>query len=115
MARPKLEIDPTLVLKLAAIHCTMNEIASVVECSVDTLERRFADVIAKGRDQGKMKLRKGLWDLAEDGNLGALIWLSKQHLGMSEKVEQMVDMSLVEKIERLKQLPDEELKQIVMK
>lgn len=88
MARPKKEIDPILVRKLAAIHCTTREIAAVLDCNEATLNRRFASELAKGREQGKTKLRQGLWDLASKGNLGALIWLSKQHLGMSDKVEE---------------------------
>lgn len=91
MARPRKKIDPILVEKLAAIHCTITEIASVCDCSVDTLERRFADIIEKGKSKGKTKLRQGLWELASKGNLGALIWLSKQHLDMTDKTETIGD------------------------
>ena len=108
MGRPKIEIDGDLVAKLARIHCTSSEIAAVVGCSVDTLDRRFAEEIAKGREEGKSTLRQGLWDLARKGNLGALIWLSKNHLGMSEKIESknetagtLVVQSVEERKERL--------------
>lgn len=87
MARPKLEIDEEVVEKLASIQCTMIEIASVVGCSVDTLERRFADIIKKGQDKGKMSLRRAMFQKANEGNATIMIWLSKQHLGMVDKFE----------------------------
>lgn len=83
MGKPK-EIDGELVEKLAAIHCTMQEMAAIVDCDVKTLRTRCSQEIEKGRLKGKQVLRRGLWDLARKGNLGALIWLSKQHLGMSD-------------------------------
>lgn len=83
--RPKLEIDPDTVEKLAAIHCSMAEIASVVECSVDTLQRRFADVVQRGRNKGKTSLKRWQWKAAEKGNVTMLIWLGKQHLDQSDQ------------------------------
>ena len=41
MARPKKKIDPEVIDRLAAIDCTIDEIASVCGCSRDTIERRF--------------------------------------------------------------------------
>lgn len=66
----------------------MIEIGSIVECSVDTLERNFADVIKKGRERGKSSLRRKQFEMAMNGNVTMLIWLGKQHLGQTEKVEQ---------------------------
>lgn len=91
MARPEIQIDEKLVEKLASIHCTMNEIAAAVGCSVDTLERRFADTIKKGRDKGKSSLRRHMWEAAQKGNTAMLIWLSKQTLGMREPRDDLVD------------------------
>ena len=87
--RPLANVDATLVEKLASIHCTMKEIAAVCDCSVDTLERRFADVIEKGRDKGKSALRRLQWDAAQKGNVTMMIFLGKQLLGQSDKVEQL--------------------------
>lgn len=86
MARPKKIIDDNLVLKLASIGCTMNEISAVVEASVDTLERRFAETIKKGRDMGRSTLRRYQWQNAEKGNVTMQIWLGKQMLGQTDKV-----------------------------
>lgn len=66
------------------MQCSNREIASFFDVHETTVIKRFSKELAKGRQHGKSKLRKGLWQLAEAGNLGALIWLSKQHLGMSD-------------------------------
>lgn len=87
MSRPKKQIDPKLVEKLARIHCTMIEIASVCGCSVDTLERRFADAIKEGRERGKASLRRHQWKLARTGNATMLIWLGKQLLEQKDNLD----------------------------
>jgi len=93
MARPRKKIDPEIVKKLAAIHCTMIEIAAVCECSVDTLERRFADVIKTSREKGRASLRRLQWEKAQSGNVGMMIWLGKQLLDQREKADEHVTMT----------------------
>lgn len=92
MARPRKFVDEALLRKLAVIHCTQEEMASVLSVSVDTLQRRFAAQIKSGRDEGKMSLRRKMWELALGGNVSLLIWLSKNELGYSDKVEQKQDV-----------------------
>ena len=90
MGRPKLEIDEGLVVQLAKIHCTHTEIAAVVGCSVDTLTRRFADIIEKAREDGKSSLRRAQWKAALSGDRTLMIWLGKQHLGQNDKQQHEV-------------------------
>ena len=71
--------------KLAALHCTVAEIGNFVGCSVDTLERRFADILHVGKDEGKISLRRKMYEVAMKGNCSMLIWLSKQYLGMTDR------------------------------
>jgi hypothetical protein len=78
--RPQKDIDPEQVRALAAIHCTLAEIGAVLDCSVDTLERHFADIIEKGKQQGRMSLRREQWKAARAGNVTMLIWLGKNLL-----------------------------------
>ena len=85
MARPEIEIDATLVEKLASIQCSKSEIAAIVGCSVDTLDRRFAEQMHKGREHGKMSLRRRQFDVANKGNATMLIWLGKQWLSQRDK------------------------------
>lgn len=94
--RPVKEIDFKLFENLCAIQCTLAEIAACLNCSEDTVERRveehygesFAEVFAEKKRLGKMSLRRSMFRKAQEGNPTMLIWLSKQHLGMREKIEQ---------------------------
>lgn len=88
MARPKkYDIDPKQVEKLASFGCTNTEIASFFGCSKDLISKSYSTNVAKGKDQGKIRLRQLMWRTAEGGNVSMLIWLSKQYLGMSDKQE----------------------------
>lgn len=91
--RPKLEIDERLVENLASIGCTNREIAAACNCSVDTLTDRFSEVMDKGRENGKTRLRKKQIEVALQGNVSMLIWLGKQMLGQAEKVEAKTEHS----------------------
>lgn len=84
--RPKLKLNEKQIFELAKIHCTTKEIAAIMDCSVDTLDRRFADLIHKGRQEGKITVRRVLWNVAIKGNVTMLIWLSKNLLGMHEPI-----------------------------
>jgi AraC-like DNA-binding protein len=85
MARPLKKIDPVQVEKLAMMFCTNEEIADVLGCSSDTLVRRFAESLKKGRSHAKASLRRHQFKAASAGNAALLIWLGKQHLGQTDK------------------------------
>jgi hypothetical protein len=100
MARPRKPVDEALLRKLAVIHCNQDEMASVLGVSVDTLQRRFAAQIKDGRAEGKMSLRRKMWEMALNGNVSLLIWLSKNELGFSDKVEEKTEVQAkVEQVE----------------
>lgn len=85
--RPKTEINLKELKDLASVQCTDNEIAAVMGVSVDTLARRYADVIKRARESGKQSLRRAQWKKAvEDGNPTMLIWCGKFHLGQKEEI-----------------------------
>ena len=96
MGRPILKIDKKEFEKLCGLHCTKMEIADWFSCSEDTIERwckreyteTFAAVIKKKSSKGKVSLRRMMYEKAQGGNVTMMIWLSKQHLGMKDKVEQ---------------------------
>lgn len=79
--RPLKDIDPDKVFKLALIHCTIKEIASVLDCGVTTIEDRFSDLLRKGWDEGQMSMKRKMHEIAMAGDVKMLIWLSKQRLG----------------------------------
>lgn len=95
MARPKIEIDSDDFEKLCGMHCTAAEIAGFFGCSVDTIERwckrtykmGFADCFKRFSAPGKISLRRKQYHVAMDGNVSMLIFLGKQYLGQSDKVE----------------------------
>ncbi len=82
--RPKLQLNEEQIIALAKIHCTMEEIAAVMGCSISTLQRNFDMAIKKGKEQGKTSLRRYMWKAAEKGSVPMMIWLSKQILDMRE-------------------------------
>jgi hypothetical protein len=83
--RPLKEISANQVKSLAEIGCTNIEIATVCGCSVDTLERRFADIIKKGRETMKSSLRRFQYTSAKSGSVPMQIWMGKQYLGQRDK------------------------------
>lgn len=99
MGRPKAKVDEVLVEELAGFGCTKTEIAAACKCSVDTLDRRFADKMAKGFEIGKKRLRKSMWNSALSGNVVAQIFLCKNVLGMADKIESKAEVTQDVKME----------------
>lgn len=87
MARPKLNIDPEQVIKLAQIGCKNKEIAEFFGCSEETICGRFSNEIRKGKANLKISLRRTQLQVALSGNVAMLIWLGKQLLEQNEKKE----------------------------
>ena len=89
VGRPRINIDLDILGNLASIGCTQEEIASVVGVSARTLQRNYADIIDRFKNKGKASLRKKMWDKAvKKDNTNMQIFLSKNYLGMSDKVQQ---------------------------
>jgi hypothetical protein len=87
MARPlkQVEVDiEALIVSMGQIHCTKREICAILEISVDTFDRRYADLYEKAKEQGREKLRSAIFMNAYRGNVAAQIFLSKNLLGMSD-------------------------------
>jgi hypothetical protein len=85
MGRPPIEIDANQVYELAKIGCRIQEIADFFGCSHDTIERRFALELDKGRADLKMSLRQWQLQAAKGGNVVMQIWLGKQLLGQLDR------------------------------
>ena len=84
--RPKKTIDYETAEKLAAIMCTQEEIASIMDVSVRTLQRdeEFCRIYKKGIDSARMSLRRKQLAMS-DSNPTMAIWLGKQYLGQKDK------------------------------
>jgi len=97
--RPKKEIDWNLVDSLCGIHCTGDEIASVLSVHYDTLNNRckekhgvnFSEYYKKASANGKISLRREQYKVAMKGNVSMLIWLGKNILGQKDAPEQNID------------------------
>lgn len=98
MARPRIEIDKEHFEDLCNLQCTIEEIAGFFKCSVDTIERwckrtynqSFADTYKTYSQNGKISLRRLQFKLAEK-NASLCIWLGKQYLGQTDKIELETD------------------------
>mgnify|MGYP003649989596 FL=1 len=93
MGRPQFVIDWKVVESMCGIYCTGEEIAGVLGCSYDTLERAikreysltFAEFFEQKAAKGKVSLRRKQFDSALSGDRTMLIWLGKQWLGQQDK------------------------------
>lgn len=87
VGRPKKTIAYKTVEQLASIMCTQEEISSMLDISVRTLQRdtEFCRVYKKGLDKGKMSLRRKQFSMS-DRNATMAIWLGKQYLGQTDKI-----------------------------
>jgi len=93
---------------LYVIQCTLEEIASWLDCPEDTIALRveehtglkFADYYAKKRGKGKVSLRRKQFQTALAGDKTLLIWLGKQYLGQSDKIEIEQETELVTNFEK---------------
>jgi len=97
--RPEKVIDKLQFEELCKIHCTKDEIANIFKMHHDTLNEwtkkeyglTFLAAYNVHSAGGKSNLRRRLMDIAmnEDGKgaVTAAIWLSKNYLGMSDKLD----------------------------
>lgn len=99
MGRPKIELDFNSLDSLCGLQCTLSEIASFFHCSEDTVERRikkqfkmtFAEYYRQKAGTGRISLRRLQFKAAQDGSVSMMIWLGKQWLGQSDKIEEKVE------------------------
>lgn len=95
VGRPLKEINKKMFENLCAIQCTLEEICGCFDCHEDTIRNfcqreygeNFSTVYKSKSAMGKMSLRRNMFKQAEKSATMA-IWLSKQHLGMTDKIEQ---------------------------
>lgn len=82
------DIDKELVWKLASMMCTVQEIADVIGLTQTQVEKKFGDLIDKGRSEGRKALRRAQFDKAVvDKDPRMLIFLGKQYLNQKDAPE----------------------------
>lgn len=108
--RPRTHIEYTEVQKLAAIQCTDAEIASWIGMTEEGFRKRkksdkqLVGALKDGRDRGKSSIRRMMFQAAEKGNATMLVWLSKNVLGYTDKIDQKND----NKVEIVVKMPTDE-------
>jgi sulfur transfer protein SufE len=85
--RPLKQVDTEKLKQLAAIGLSSAEMAAVLDCSIDTLERRYRKAMETGRQMRNASLKRKQYEKAMSGNATMLIWLGKQYLGQRDKME----------------------------
>ena len=96
IGRPRAQFDLELVERTASLQATHEELATVLKCSVYTIKDRiandeeFSTAYKRGKEEGKLSLRRWQVHAAKSGNVSMLIWLGKQYLGQSDKQETMI-------------------------
>ena len=85
--RPRTLVDEKRVIELASKGLTVEEIGAFENVSHDTIQRHYAGALEKGRQLCNASIRSKQVELALNGNPTMLIWLGKQRLGQSDKVE----------------------------
>lgn len=108
--RPPLDIDPETVEGMAWGGSSMEDVATFLEVDVSTIKRRFAPIFRKHKAGGRIKLNQAMLRTAigrparvvgeganvrvipaVPGNPTIQIFLSKQWLGYSDKVQMPVN------------------------
>jgi hypothetical protein len=86
--RPPIEIDEIMLQKLTSLHLPTVTIARILDASVDTLDRRFAEKMDKWRSDTNSKIAAALFDEGVNKREPwALKALAQKHLDYSDKVK----------------------------
>lgn len=88
MGRPLADIDEEEVVRLASRGAKNAELAAYFGVDEETISRRFAKILTKTRSIRRMHLRGVQTDKALGGDTTMLIWLGKNDLDQTDKVEQ---------------------------
>jgi hypothetical protein len=89
VGQPRIELSEEEIGKLKGFIIAgtpLEECAQLLGVSTDTLTRHYIGKIKEARTDRNLRIRLKLFNLAMDGNVGALIWLSKQWCGMRDQV-----------------------------
>lgn len=78
-------------------------ISAMLGTCEQVVRRRFKKEYNLGRAKRLAAIAKGQWDSAKGGNVAMLIWLGKNELGQSDKIEKKSDVS-VDRIIRVRSI-----------
>lgn len=86
VGRDKVVVPPDQVQELAALGCSNTDIAKFYGVTEQTIRYNFSDIIAKGKEELKITLRRSmLKNATQHMNAAVQIFLAKNILGMSSE------------------------------
>lgn len=85
-------LDLAAVENIAALQCTIEELAAALKVSKRTIYRyaeseEFREAIERGKSKGLLSLRRAQYQFAMQGDRTMLVWLGKQWLDQKDKQE----------------------------
>lgn len=99
MGRPLADIDIEKVADLALRGASNNEIAHLLDVDDQTIINRFSKLLDKKRAERRVWLRDLQSNKAKQGDTTMLIWLGKNILDQTDKVEQQHSGGVTIKVE----------------
>ena len=99
MSRKRIPIDPEQVRALARLGCTWEEIAGALDIARSTFvtrmkEKKFREAYDRGIAEGDVSLRRAQFDQAMRGKTAMLVWLGKNRLGQTDRIEQTTETTI---------------------
>ena len=90
--RPIKKIDVEQVRALARLGCTYDEIADVLGMARSTFgkklkQKEVREAYERGLSEGDVSIRRAQYDAAVNGKTAMLIWLGKNRLNQTDRVE----------------------------
>lgn len=93
MGRPHKAVDETKLRHLAMIGCSYAQIARNLQCSSDTLERRYRKVIEEARGDGEVRILARTFQAALAGNMRALELSLVNRCGWALRPEMVINVN----------------------
>ena len=93
MGRKAAKIDEEQVRALARLGCTWDEIADVLQVSRTTFgkylkhKKSLREAYERGLSEGDVSIRRAQYDAAVNGKTAMLIWLGKNRLNQTDRIE----------------------------
>ncbi len=100
MGRPRLNIDPEQVRKLAGLGLTQKDIASFVGCSQSLISLRFSSFYDLGVTQSKKSLRAMMWKEARGGSAPITLRLDQRLFGPLQRKQAVDDAEVLEALDQ---------------
>lgn len=99
MGRPLADINEAELVRLASGGAKNTELANYFGVDENTIVNRFAKILTKIRSVRRMHLRTAQTDKALGGDVTMLIWLGKNDLDQTDRVEQQHSGGVTIKVE----------------